>query len=78
MLYLVATFLLFDGRSNESTFELMHHEGAFPRLLELIYEKRKDDGEQALHRLLMELLYERSRIHNVKAEELGSWTRLLD
>jgi hypothetical protein len=49
----------------------MNKHGAFLRLLELILEKRNHEEEAGLHRLLMELLYEMSRIHRVKAEELG-------
>ena len=55
---------------------MMNKEGAFPRLLELIQAQRKNgvDGDGAatgLHRMLMELLYEMSRIQRVKIEDLG-------
>ncbi|KAI9676920.1 MAG: hypothetical protein M1817_006759 [Caeruleum heppii] len=73
-LHLIASFLLFDGRDDEVTFEMMNGEGAFPRLLELIRRPRRegdveeDDGR--LHRRLLELLYEMSRIQRVSSEEL--------
>lgn len=52
---------------------MMNAEGAFARLLELIQAMRKEDmlGEAGLHRLLMDLLYEMSRIQRVKIEDLG-------
>lgn len=45
----------------------------FARLLELIQSLRRDDtdGGAGLHRLLMDLLYEMSRIQRVKIEDLG-------
>lgn len=52
---------------------MMNGEGAFARLLELIQALRKEemDGGPGLHRLLMDLLYEMSRIQRVKIEDLG-------
>lgn len=55
---------------------MMNKEGAFPRLLELIKAQRKngvdgDGSETGLHRMLMELLYEMSRIQRVKIQDLG-------
>lgn len=52
---------------------MMNEEGAFARLLELIQAMRKEDmpGEAGLHRLLMDLFYEISRIQRVKIEDLG-------
>lgn len=70
---MIASFLLFDGRQNEEALQMMNEEGAFARLLELIQAMRKEDmlGEAGLHRLLMDLLYEMSRIQRVKIEDLG-------
>ncbi|KAJ5679689.1 hypothetical protein N7462_007933 [Penicillium macrosclerotiorum] len=71
-LHLIASFLLFDGRQNEAALHMMNEEGVFARLLELIQTLRKeemDDGA-GLHRLLMDLLYEMSRIQRVKIEDL--------
>ena len=48
---------------------MMGEEGAFPRLVGLIQE-RKDD-ETGLHRMLLELLYEMSRIQRLRLEELS-------
>ena len=54
--------------------------GRFVRLLELIQSLRGNDHsgsgvEASLHRLLMDLLYEMSRIQRVKIEDLGeSWS----
>lgn len=58
---------------------MMNEEGSFPRLLELIQLQRRkgeDDPEKAgagLCRLLMDLLYEMSRIQTVKIEDLGGF-----
>ena len=50
---------------------MMNEEGAFPRLVELIQQKR--DGDAGLHRMLLELLYEMSRIQRLRAADL-SWS----
>jgi hypothetical protein len=68
-LYIIAGFLLLDGRHNETTFEMMNDEGCFPKLLELI--RRANDDDARLHRLLLDLLYEMSRMQRLSAEELG-------
>lgn len=68
-LHLIVAFLLFDGRQNDGTFEMMKEEGGFPRLLELIQEGRDDDA--GLHRMLLELLYEMSRIQRLRIEDLS-------
>jgi len=68
-LHVIASFLIFDGRDNEATFEMMNHEGCFPRLLELIKKGKQEDAR--LHRLLLELLYEMSRMQRLSAEDLG-------
>jgi hypothetical protein len=54
---------------------MMNEEGAFARLLELIQALRREemDGGAGLHRLLMDLLYEMSRIQRVKIEDLGGY-----
>lgn len=50
----------------------MNEEGSFPRLLELLQRKDEDveDGGAGLHRLLMDLFYEMSRIQRVKIGDL--------
>ena len=73
-LHLITSFLLFDGRQNERTFEMMNQEAVFPRLLELIQGRRDDDG--ALHRRLLELLSEMSRIQRLRLEDLREAGRM--
>jgi hypothetical protein len=68
-LHFISSFLLFDGRENEATFKLMNNAGCFPRLLELIKRGKRDDAR--LHRMLLELLYEMSRMHRISVEDLG-------
>ena len=70
VLHLIAAFLLFDGKQNEKTFEIMNDEGAFPRILELITSMQEEDA--ALHRLLLQLLYEMSRIQRLKNQDLSA------
>ncbi|KAL8760331.1 MAG: hypothetical protein Q9199_000113 [Rusavskia elegans] len=67
-LHLIVALLLFDGRDNEITFEMMNEEGVFLRLVELIYERKDDDA--GLHRMLLELLYEMSRIQRLRLQDL--------
>ena len=68
-LHMVTSFLMFDGRQHEATFQTMNKEGCFPRLLELVKQGKKDDAR--LHRLLLELLYEMSRMQRLSPEDLG-------
>lgn len=78
-LHLIASFLLFDGRQNEATLHMMNEEGSFPRLLELLQAQRKakkegnGEGEDGagLHKVLMDMLYEMSRIQRIRIEDLG-------
>ncbi|KAI1385255.1 uncharacterized protein F4822DRAFT_338875 [Hypoxylon trugodes] len=67
-LYVIANFLILDGRAEEATFKRMIEEGCFHRLLELINERKDDDP--GLHRLLLELMYEMSRIEQLRIEDL--------
>ncbi|KAI6868919.1 hypothetical protein KC343_g9699 [Hortaea werneckii] len=67
-LHLVAAVLLYDGRTNDTAFEMMQCEGAFPRLVELVRDRRDDDI--GLYRLLLELLFEMSRIQKLGREDL--------
>ncbi|PYH46820.1 uncharacterized protein BP01DRAFT_292703 [Aspergillus saccharolyticus JOP 1030-1] len=72
-LHLIASFLLFDGCQHEEAFRMMNEEGSFPRLLELLQVRNRFADESmpaGLHRLLMDLLYEMSRIQRVKIEDL--------
>ena len=70
-LHLAAAIFLFDGRASESAFELMQREGAFPRLVELIGERKDDDN--GLHRMLLELLFEMARIQKLSRDDLGKF-----
>ncbi|KAJ5374787.1 hypothetical protein N7517_006793 [Penicillium concentricum] len=71
-LHFLASFILFDGRQNEVVLQMLNDEGVFARLLELIQAMRRADldGDAGLHRLLMDLVYEMSRIQRVKIEDL--------
>lgn len=48
----------------------MNEEGAFPTLLELIQGRK--DNDAGLHRMLLELLYEMSRIQRLRIEDLST------
>ncbi|KAH6653731.1 hypothetical protein BKA67DRAFT_535090 [Truncatella angustata] len=67
-LYGIATLLLLDGRSEDTTYRHMIDEGCFPRLLELIVAGRENDP--GLHRLLLTLMYEMSRVEKLRYEDL--------
>lgn len=59
---------------------MMNEEGAFPRLLELLHAHARplhmeDDSTAGLHRLLMDLLYELSRIQKIRIEDLSECPR---
>ncbi|KAK3110378.1 pre-rRNA processing [Teratosphaeriaceae sp. CCFEE 6253] len=69
-LHLATALLLFDGRAHEPCFELLQAEGAFTRLVDLIRARRDDDI--GLHRLLLELLCEMSRIQKLTRDDLKS------
>ena len=68
----MTSFLLFDIRETETTSQLLNEEGAFTRLVDLI-SSPKQDADAALRRMLMELLYEMSRIQRIKANDLGAF-----
>ncbi|MCJ1350342.1 MAG: hypothetical protein MMC33_000323 [Icmadophila ericetorum] len=70
VLFFITSILLADGRQNEKTFEMMNEEGTFSRLVELIQSMR--EGDLFLHRMLLELLYEMSRIQRLRFEDLIS------
>ena len=48
---------------------MMNEEGAFPTLLELI--RGRKDNDVGLYRMLLELLYEMSRIQRLRTEDLS-------
>ena len=68
-LHAIASLLFHDGRLDESTFPRMISEDCFPRLLELI-KSGQDDDDPRLHRLLLQLMYEMSRVERLKLEDL--------
>ncbi|KAK8069223.1 phospholipid:diacylglycerol acyltransferase [Apiospora phragmitis] len=67
-LYAIASFLLLDGRADETTYREMVNEGCFHRLLELMNGYRDDDPR--LYRLLLELMYEMPRFERLRPEDL--------
>ena len=68
--HVIVSFLLFDGRENEATFEMMNTEGCLPRMVELV-KMSKEEENARLHRLLLRLLYEMSRVQRLSTEDLG-------
>ncbi|KAI4733867.1 hypothetical protein E4T50_15576 [Aureobasidium sp. EXF-12298] len=70
VLHIVTAVLLYDGRSDEAVFEMMQTEAAFPRLLDLI--KGNKDDNTGLHRLLLELLCDMSRIQRLSLDDLAT------
>jgi len=48
---------------------MMNEEGVFSRLLELILERVDDDA--GLHRMMLDVLYEMSRIQRLRMEDLS-------
>lgn len=70
---MVSAFLLFDGRNNgnDPLFEMMYEEGIFPRLVELIQMSSVQEDTR-LHQMLLELMYESSRIQRLKWEDFST------
>jgi hypothetical protein len=68
----VAAFLLYDGRNSkdDDVFEMMHSEGTFARLVELVQTQSVQE-ETTLHQLLLQLLYESSRVQRLTSEDFG-------
>ncbi|KAH7349579.1 LDB17 protein [Plectosphaerella cucumerina] len=67
-LHIISCFLLLDGSADEATFSKMVEEACFPRLLELINGRK--DADPRLHRSLLELMYEMSRVERLRLEDL--------
>lgn len=53
---------------------MMQHEGAFPRLVELLQASDTDESDRALRSLLLALLYEMSRIQRLTWEDMTTVT----
>ncbi|KAF4589340.1 Phospholipid:diacylglycerol acyltransferase [Ophiocordyceps camponoti-floridani] len=68
-LHAIVCLLLLDGQSDESTFPRMLDEACFGRLLELLNTQR-DDADPRLYQLLLQLLYEMSRVQRIDADDL--------
>jgi hypothetical protein len=68
-LHAIASLLLFDGQADETLFSRMIAEACFPRLLDLIRGDREEDSR--LHRLLLQLMYEMSRIERLRVDDLA-------
>ncbi|KAM3499414.1 hypothetical protein MY10362_007331 [Beauveria mimosiformis] len=68
-LHAITSLLLLDGHYDESVFPRMIEEQCFPRLVELIAAKQ-DDEDARLHRFLLQLMYEMSRVERLRPEEL--------
>lgn len=51
---------------------MLQSEGFFPRLVQLIRDKR--DDANVLRRLLLELLFEMSRVQRLNRDDLSQWT----
>lgn len=69
-LHIISMLLLLDGHFDGGLFSRMIREACFPRLLELI-RTHETDPDTRLHRLLLQLAYEMSRIERLKREELA-------
>lgn len=69
-LHAIVCMLLLDGHKDEATFPRMIQEACFPRLLELI-SKRENDEDPRLHRFLLQLMYEMSRVERLTPEDLA-------
>lgn len=70
----MAAFLLYDGRNSkdDEVFEMMHSEGCFARLVELVQLDSVQEDVK-LHQMLLELLYESSRIQRLTYEDFSTF-----
>jgi hypothetical protein len=73
-LHVVTAFLLYDGRNsgNDVTFEMMQAEAVFPRLVDLIQTSSVQEDTR-LHQMLLELMYESSRIQRLSWQDLSAY-----
>ncbi|KOS17562.1 Protein dip1 [Escovopsis weberi] len=69
-LHTIISLLLLDGHRDESTFPRMIAKACFPRLLELIGSRCREEDPR-LHRFLLQLMYEMSRIERLKVQDLA-------
>lgn len=68
-LHAITCLLLVDGQHDDETFPRMISEACFPRLLELIHTY--GDENPHLHRLLLQMMYEMSRLQRLPSENLS-------
>lgn len=67
-LHVIASFLLADGRADDTVFGGMIGEGCVARLLELLNSSRHQ--EYRLHGVLLELMYEMCRMERLRMADL--------
>ncbi|KAI8939511.1 hypothetical protein NX059_003282 [Plenodomus lindquistii] len=74
-LHIVAAFLLYDGKNSkdDEVFEMMHLEGCFARLIELVQMDSVQEDIR-IHQMLLELLYESSRIQRLNYDDFMAVT----
>jgi stress-induced morphogen len=69
-LHAIVCLLLLDGCQDDTMFPRMVNEACFPRLLELINGRRDQGQDPRLHRLLLQLMYEMSRMERLRVDDL--------
>lgn len=69
-LHLIISFLLLSGQTNDACHHVLAEEGGFVRLVDLT--RRGVDDECGLHRRMLILLYEMSRIQKIEWAQLTS------
>lgn len=71
-LHAIACLLLLDGHHEETLFPRMIDEACFPRLLELLKARKGEvgGGDLRLHRFLLHLMYEMSRMERLRPDDL--------
>lgn len=67
-LHAISCFLLLDGHHEEALFPRMIDEACFPKLLELLNAHKDDDP--MLHRFLLQLMYEMSRMERLRRDDI--------
>lgn len=69
-LHISTAMLLSEGRKDFGVFETIQKLGAFSRLVDLI--KSAVDDDKGLHRILLELLFEMSRVQRLRRDDLAT------
>lgn len=74
-IHIIAAVLLYDGRADERLYGTMQLEGCFSRIIELL---QTCETENTLYYgLFLELLYEMSRIQQLRWNDLGKSMKLM-